>query len=100
VHVDSRLGPVTLTAVPRFADPSSHIAPGSLLAPMPGTVVRVETRQGADVAEGQTLVVLEAMKMEHRIAAPSAGTVAELTVAAGQQVESGAVLAVIEGNPE
>ncbi|MER7547579.1 biotin carboxylase N-terminal domain-containing protein [Spirillospora sp. NPDC127506] len=96
VHVDSRLGPVTLTVVPRFADPSAQIAPGSLLAPMPGTVVRVETREGAEVAEGETLVVLEAMKMEHRIAAPSAGTVAELNVAAGRQVESGAVLAVIE----
>ncbi|MEU9870941.1 biotin carboxylase N-terminal domain-containing protein [Actinomadura sp. NPDC048021] len=100
VHVDSRLGPVALVAVPRFADPSGRIAPGSLLAPMPGTVVRVETEPGADVAEGQTLVVLEAMKMEHRIAAPSAGTVAELNVTAGQQVESGAVLAVIEGTPE
>jgi propionyl-CoA carboxylase alpha chain len=96
VHVDSRLGPVALRAVPRFADPSSQIAPGSLLAPMPGTVVRVETETGADVAEGQTLVVLEAMKMEHRIAAPSTGMVAELNVTAGQQVESGAVLAVIE----
>ncbi|WP_433469230.1 biotin carboxylase N-terminal domain-containing protein [Spirillospora sp. CA-128828] len=100
VHVDSRLGPVTLAVVPRFADPSSHIAPGSLLAPMPGTVVRVGTEPGAVVAEGETLVVLEAMKMEHRIAAPSAGTVTELNVAAGQQVESGAVLAIIEGNPE
>ncbi|WP_141576336.1 biotin carboxylase N-terminal domain-containing protein [Actinomadura sp. WMMA1423] len=100
VHVDSRLGSVTLAAVPRFADPSGQIAPGSLLAPMPGTVVRVEAGPGASVAEGQTLVVLEAMKMEHRIAAPSAGTVAEMNVAAGQQVESGAVLAVIEGTPE
>ncbi|MFI0408561.1 biotin carboxylase N-terminal domain-containing protein [Actinomadura sp. 3N508] len=98
VHVDSRLGAVTLRPVPRFADPSGRIAPGSLLAPMPGTVVRVETEPGADVAAGQTLVVLEAMKMEHRIAAPSAGTVAELNVAAGQQVESGAVLAVIEAS--
>ncbi|MGP4025397.1 acetyl/propionyl/methylcrotonyl-CoA carboxylase subunit alpha [Actinomadura sp. 3N407] len=100
VHVDSRLGPVTFKAVPRFTDPSSHIAPGSLLAPMPGTVVRVETEQGAAVTEGQTLVVLEAMKMEHRIAAPASGTVAELNVSAGRQVESGAVLAVIEGIPE
>ncbi|MFD0689249.1 acetyl/propionyl/methylcrotonyl-CoA carboxylase subunit alpha [Actinomadura fibrosa] len=100
VHVDSRFGPVALTAVPRFADPSDRIAPGSLLAPMPGTVVRVETEAGATVAEGQTLLVLEAMKMEHRIAAPSAGTVAELNVGAGRQVEAGAVLAVIEGTPE
>ncbi|TDD32310.1 biotin/lipoyl-binding protein [Actinomadura sp. KC06] len=96
VHVDSRFGAVALRPVPRFADPSGRIAPGSLLAPMPGTVVRVEAEPGADVADGQTLVVLEAMKMEHRIAAPSAGTVAELNVVAGQQVESGAVLAVIE----
>ncbi|WP_173091548.1 acetyl/propionyl/methylcrotonyl-CoA carboxylase subunit alpha [Actinomadura verrucosospora] len=102
VFVDSRLGPVALRAVPRFTDPSAQIAPGSLLAPMPGTVVRVETEPGAAVAEGQTLVVLEAMKMEHRIAAPAAGTVAELNVEAGRQVESGAVLAVIsvEGTPE
>jgi propionyl-CoA carboxylase alpha chain len=102
VFVASRLGPVTLRAVPRFTDPSAQIAPGSLLAPMPGTVVRVETEPGAAVAEGQTLVVLEAMKMEHRIAAPAAGTVAELNVEAGRQVESGAVLAVIsvEGTPE
>ncbi|WP_019633476.1 acetyl/propionyl/methylcrotonyl-CoA carboxylase subunit alpha [Actinomadura atramentaria] len=95
VDVDSPLGPVALRAVPRFADPADLVAPGSLLAPMPGTVVRVETEAGAAVAEGQTLVVLEAMKMEHRIAAPAAGTVAELGVAAGQQVEAGAVLAVI-----
>ncbi|KAB2364899.1 acetyl/propionyl/methylcrotonyl-CoA carboxylase subunit alpha [Actinomadura montaniterrae] len=102
VFVDSRLGPVALRAVPRFTDPSAQVAPGSLLAPMPGTVVRVETEPGAAVAEGQTLVVLEAMKMEHRIAAPAAGTVAELNVEAGRQVESGAVLAVIsvEGTPE
>ncbi|MWA04630.1 biotin/lipoyl-binding protein [Actinomadura sp. LD22] len=102
VFVDSRLGPVALRALPRFTDPSAQVAPGSLLAPMPGTVVRVETGPGAAVAEGQTLVVLEAMKMEHRIAAPAAGTVAELNVEAGRQVESGAVLAVIsvEGTPE
>ncbi|MFD0905438.1 acetyl/propionyl/methylcrotonyl-CoA carboxylase subunit alpha [Actinomadura sediminis] len=100
VFVDSRLGPVAFRAVPRFTDPSDQIAPGSLLAPMPGTVVRVETERGARVAEGQALVVLEAMKMEHRIAAPAAGTVAELNVGAGQQVEAGAVLAVIEGNHE
>jgi propionyl-CoA carboxylase alpha chain len=95
VYVDSDLGPVTLRALPRFVDPSTQIAPGSLVAPMPGTVVRVEVEQGAAVAGGQALVVLEAMKMEHRIAAPSAGVVTELNVSAGQQVEAGAVLAVI-----
>ncbi|MFC6887211.1 MULTISPECIES: acetyl/propionyl/methylcrotonyl-CoA carboxylase subunit alpha [Actinomadura] len=94
-YVDSRFGAVALRAVPRFADPSDLVAPGSLLAPMPGTVVRVEAGPGDAVEEGRTLVVLEAMKMEHRIAAPAAGVVAELNVGAGRQVEAGAVLAVI-----
>ncbi|MGI8331150.1 acetyl/propionyl/methylcrotonyl-CoA carboxylase subunit alpha [Actinomadura scrupuli] len=99
VFVDSDLGPVTLRALPRFPDPGGRAAPGSLLAPMPGTVVRVEIEQGAGVVAGQRLVVLEAMKMEHQIAAPVAGVVAELNVRQGQQVETGAVLAVITAEP-
>jgi propionyl-CoA carboxylase alpha chain len=95
VYVDSDLGAVTLAVLPRFPEPGGRTAPGSLLAPMPGTVVRVETEQGATVTRGQQLVVLEAMKMEHRIIAPTAGTVAELNVVQGQQVEAGAVLAVL-----
>ncbi|HEX2312766.1 MAG TPA: biotin carboxylase N-terminal domain-containing protein [Thermomonospora sp.] len=101
VYVDSDLGPVTLRALPRFVDPSAQVAPGSMVAPMPGTVVRVEVAPGATVAKGQPLVVLEAMKMEHRVAAPSAGVVTELNASEGQQVEAGAVLAVItEETPE
>jgi propionyl-CoA carboxylase alpha chain len=95
VFVDSDLGPVRLRALPRFPDPSSLLAPGSLLAPMPGTVIRVEAELGAAVVAGQPLVVLEAMKMEHRIAAPAPGVVTELNVRAGQQVEAGSVLVVI-----
>ena len=97
VYVDSPLGPVALRALPRFSDPGDLVAPGSLLAPMPGTVVRIDTEPGAAVTEGQTLLVLEAMKMEHRVTAPVAGTVAELNVAVGGRVEAGAVLAVISG---
>ena len=95
VFVDSAGGAVALVAVLRFADPSGRVAPGSLLAPMPGTVVRVEAAVGARVREGEPVVVVEAMKMEHRIVAPSGGVLAELNVTAGQQVEAGAVLAVI-----
>jgi propionyl-CoA carboxylase alpha chain len=95
VFVDSGLGPVALRAVPRFADPEDLVAAGSLLAPMPGTVVRVLAEQGAAVTAGEPLVVIEAMKMEHRVAAVTSGVLTELNVAAGQQVDSGAILAVI-----
>ncbi|WP_068928936.1 acetyl/propionyl/methylcrotonyl-CoA carboxylase subunit alpha [Planobispora rosea] len=95
-YVDSPLGPVRLTPLPRLPEPVERLAPGSLLAPMPGTVLRVEVKPGEPVAAGQVVVVLEAMKMEHRITAPAGGTVRELNTAPGRQVEAGAVLAVIE----
>ncbi len=96
VCVDGPLGPVGLTPVERFPDPASQVAPGSLLAPMPGTVVRVAVAQGDRVSHGQSLLWLEAMKMEHRINAPSDGVVTELSVATGDQVEVGRVLAVVK----
>lgn len=99
VFVDSPLGPVALTALPRFPDPDDAVAHGSLLAPMPGSVVRVGAAVGDTVTAGQPLIWLEAMKMEHTIAAPEDGVLAELNVAAGQQVEVGAVLARVH-NPE
>jgi propionyl-CoA carboxylase alpha chain len=94
--VDSPLGPVGLEPVERFPDPASQVAPGTLLAPMPGTVIRVAAAVGDTVTEGQPLLWLEAMKMEHRINAPAGGVVAELNVAAGDQVEVGRTLAVIK----
>ena len=102
VCVDSGLGPVSLWPVPRFTDPAAQAGAGSLLAPMPGTVARVGVSIGDQVAQGQPLLWLEAMKMEHVISAPAAGIVAELPVAAGQQVEVGSVLAVVkpEEDPE
>lgn len=100
VFVDSPLGPVQLAAVPRFPDPADAVAHGSLLAPMPGSVVRVGAAVGDTVTAGQPLIWLEAMKMEHTIAAPEDGVLAELNVAAGQQVEVGAVLARVESEGE
>jgi propionyl-CoA carboxylase alpha chain len=96
VCVDSPLGSVALTPVERFPDPSQQVAAGSLLAPMPGSVVRVGVAVGDRVSQGQPLLWLEAMKMEHAISAPADGVVAELAVAAGQQVDLGAVLAVVQ----
>ncbi|MFM9035568.1 MAG: biotin carboxylase N-terminal domain-containing protein [Mycobacterium sp.] len=96
VYVDSPLGPVTLTAVPRFPEPGTAVAKGSLLAPMPGSVIRIGAAPGDTVAAGQPLVWLEAMKMEHTITAPAAGVLVQLDVGVGQQVEVGAVLARVE----
>ncbi|WP_306365162.1 biotin carboxylase N-terminal domain-containing protein [Nocardia sp. CC227C] len=95
VAVDSPLGPVTVRRLPRFEDPADQVAEGSLLAPMPGAVIRLGAEVGAQVEKGQPILWLEAMKMEHTIAAPTAGTLTELNVAVGQQVDVGAVLAVV-----
>ncbi len=95
VHVDSVLGPVTLTPLERLPDPAEQVAPGTLLAPMPGSVVRVAVKEGDTVERGQPMLWLEAMKMEHQIVAPAAGVVSALHAEVGRQVESGAVLAVV-----
>jgi propionyl-CoA carboxylase alpha chain len=100
VCVDSALGPVTLTREPRFADPDAALAAGSLIAPMPGTVVRIAISEGDPVRTGDALLWLEAMKMEHRISAPTDGVVAELPVVVGQQVDLGAVLAVLSNEEQ
>ena len=80
VFVDSPLGPVQLVAQPRFPDPAAAVAHGSLLAPMPGSVLRVGAAVGDTVTAGQPLIWLEAMKMEHTVTAPSDGVLAELNV--------------------
>ena len=96
VYVDSPRGPVQLTALPRFPEPGSSLAQGSLLAPMPGNVIRVGAAVGDTVTEGQPLVWLEAMKMEHTVSAPTDGVLAELNVQPGTQVEVGTVLARVD----
>ena len=95
-YADSELGATVLAERPRFPLHEAHVAAGSLVAPMPGTVVRVESAVGAAVSAGQVLVVLEAMKMEHSVRAPHDGTVAEILVSAGQSVDQGTVLAVLD----
>ena len=94
-YVDSALGSTALQEVPRFPDPSSLQETGSLLAPMPGAVVRVEVGEGDEVSAGTAIVVLEAMKMEHTVRTPSDGVLTTVAVKAGDQVESGQVLAVV-----
>ncbi|MDQ0696732.1 propionyl-CoA carboxylase alpha chain [Streptomyces sp. W4I9-2] len=101
VYVDTGDASYTFTALPRFTDPATHTEPGSLLAPMPGTVVRLAEglAAGVPVEAGQPLIWLEAMKMEHRILAPASGTLTALHAAPGHQVEVGALLAVVQEDP-
>ncbi|ORA17127.1 ATP-binding protein [Mycobacterium asiaticum] len=96
VYVDSARGPVHLVALPRFPEPGSAVEQGSLVAPMPGNVIRIGAEEGATVTAGQPLIWLEAMKMEHTITAPTDGVLAEINVKTGQQVEVGAILAKVE----
>ncbi|GGW60816.1 biotin carboxylase N-terminal domain-containing protein [Streptomyces caelestis] len=93
VHVNN----TALMALPRFPDPTTQHAPGSLLAPMPGTVVRVADglTVGSAVKAGDPLLWLEAMKMQHKITAPVTGTLTALHAVPGQQVEPGSLLAVV-----
>ncbi len=86
---------LVLVAVPRFPEPEGEDSTGGLTAQMPGKVLTVNVAVGDRVEAGQLLLVLEAMKMEHRIVAPHAGTVSGLGVAVDDQVESGALLAEI-----
>ena len=99
VYVDAAHGSVHLKVVGRFADPSALVAPGSLLAPLPGSVVRVDASVGDEVVIGQPMLLLEAMKMQHSIEAPARGTVTEICVRAGEQVKLGAGLAVVRPHP-
>jgi acetyl-CoA/propionyl-CoA carboxylase biotin carboxyl carrier protein len=71
-------------------------APGELVSPLQGTVLKVAVEKGAEVAEGALVCVIEAMKMENEITAPAAGTIEELNVSEGGAVNSGDTIAVIK----
>lgn len=100
VDIDGPVGHVALGVVPRFVDPADAVASGSLLAPMPGTVVNVLAEAGASVGAGEAVLVLEAMKMQHTVAAPHDGVLSAVAVGAGQQVAAGDVLAVVDPTAE
>ena len=94
--VDGPDGAWSFVRLPRFPLPDDAGLAGSLVAPMPGSILRVLVAVGTAVGPGQPLVVLEAMKMEHQVVAPRAGTVAALLVAPGDQVVIGQPLLVLE----
>jgi propionyl-CoA carboxylase alpha chain len=100
LHVQTGRGTVTFDVVPRFVVPGTELAHGGLAAPMPGVVLEVRCQPGDTVEAQQTLVVLEAMKMEHHVKAPAAGVVAEVKVVVGQHVENGTLLVEFEAHED
>ena len=99
-YVDSPRGALALHEQPRFPRSIEKAAAGSLVAPMPGTVVSVEVQTGDEVVAGQLLAVIEAMKMEHQITAPVAGRVTAVLVEVRQAVDAGAVMVVVEAEAQ
>ncbi len=89
-------GQTELTVLPRFVVPNALAAGSGTTAPVPGRVVTVNVKVGDVVEEGQVLVVLEAMKMEHTIRAAAPATVVEVRVVAGDQVNAKQVLVILE----
>ncbi len=89
-------GQTSIEIAPRFTVPSALAAGSGTAAPVPGRIVAVRVSVGDVVEEGQVLVVLEAMKMEHTIRASGSATVTEVRVAAGDQVDARQVLVVLE----
>ncbi len=93
--VDGPDGSSAFDEIDRFPTVGAQLAAGSLVAPLPGTVVKVAVAVGDTVGAGTVLMAIEAMKMEHEVRAPGAGVVTEIDVVAGDQVETGRVLVVI-----
>ena len=91
VHIDGRAHEVTL----HEQGSSSSADEGSLKAPMPGTVLQVLAKVGQRVREGQHLMTLEAMKMEHKVVAPKAGEITKVNYSEGERVDMGSPLVEI-----
>jgi len=99
VHIDgaesqatSAVGSLTLRRLPRFVVHEADEAGSGPIAPLPGTVIAVNVSPGDHVEEGAVMMIVEAMKMEHRIVAPAAGTVGATRFAVGDRVEAGDLL--------
>ena len=96
ILINMPFGDLDAVIVPRFIEPGNEIPEGGLVAPMPGKVIEVKVKKGDKVKAGDTLIIIEAMKMEHSIKATENGKVIKLMVSLNQQVDNGATLLVLD----
>ena len=96
ILINMPFGDLDAKIIKRFAEPGNEVPEGGLVAPMPGKVIEVKVKKGDRVKAGDTLVIIEAMKMEHSIKATGNGKVTQLMVVLNQQVDNGATLLVLD----
>jgi len=96
VRCRSAAGAIAFTLQPRFVEHATDVAGGGPMCPLPGTVIAVHVEAGQTVSGGDVLMVVEAMKMEHKITAVSAATVSEVRFAVGDRVDQGDLLVALE----
>ena len=93
--VHTNKGDLLFNILPKFNIALEEVIKGGLVAPMPGKVVEIKVKKGSNIKKGDTLVILEAMKMEHKVLAPDNGKVKEVLIKENEQVENGATLVVL-----
>ena len=96
ITINMPFGDVNASVLPRFIEPGNDVPEGGLTAPMPGKVIDVKVKKGSKVKAGDTLVIIEAMKMEHAIKATETGKIAKVMIKLNDQVDNGATLLVLE----
>ena len=96
IIINMPFGDINTSILPRFLEPGNDVPEGGLIAPMPGKVIDVKVKKGSKVKAGDTLVIIEAMKMEHAIKATETGTIAKVMIKLNDQVDNGATLLVLE----
>ena len=96
ILINMPFGDLDAKIIKRFTEPGNEVPEGGLVAPMPGKVIEVKVKKGDKVKAGDTLVIIEAMKMEHSIKATGNGKVTKLMVTLNQQVDNGATLLVLD----
>ena len=96
IFINMPFGDVNASVLPRFIEPGNDVPEGGLIAPMPGKVIDVKVKKGSKVKAGDTLVIIEAMKMEHAIKATETGKIDKVMIKLNDQVDNGATLLVLE----